>query len=75
MFPKYFFGSSALLANEKLYGIGAMSAAFDDHQEELEMENMHNISLAMFQSRVVEFASPKDLRIRPNSEDLEDGKV
>jgi hypothetical protein len=65
-FQKYFFGSSVLLANEKLYGIGMMSAALINRQWELEVANMHNISLAGLQSRVVEFVAPGDFEIHPN---------
>jgi hypothetical protein len=66
LFQSVFLGEDVLLAKEKLYSQKSMSAALDDRQWELEAQNMHNTSLAIFQSRIIEYASPPDLHIRSN---------
>ncbi|KAF2494028.1 hypothetical protein BU16DRAFT_512272 [Lophium mytilinum] len=58
-------GSNMLLANDYLWGATSYSSSLPDNQWEVEAANMHNISLAMLQRSVVEYASPPDIQIRP----------
>lgn len=62
-----FLGADVLRANEKLYRLGFLSSAPENSQWQLEMENMHNVSLAFLQRRFVDFADHPSLEIRPNA--------
>ncbi|KAF2813088.1 uncharacterized protein BDZ99DRAFT_496164 [Mytilinidion resinicola] len=58
-------GDDLLLAKDYLWGSTSYSSSLPDNQWEVEAANMHNISLAMLQRSVVEYATPPDIAIRP----------
>lgn len=64
-------GSDVLLAKNALWGDTGWSSRLPDRQWELEAFNMHNISLALIQRAVVEYASPTDIEIRPGLRSLQ----
>jgi hypothetical protein len=56
-------GSDVLLANEKLYtSLHKISLVLPPNQWHTEMENLHNISMAIMQRRVVDHALPSKLK-------------
>lgn len=64
-------GRSILLANDNLWGyVKWISAPLPDKQWQSEAINMHNISMAALQRRVVEYASPTDFQVRPGTSSL-----
>jgi len=58
-------GADVLLAKDKLYTpVHMLSSALPQNQWHIEMENIHNVSMAMLQQRVVDHASPSNFKIR-----------
>ncbi|KAI9860128.1 MAG: hypothetical protein M1813_006238 [Trichoglossum hirsutum] len=59
-----FLGTDVLLANNKLYSsFDRLSPALPPNQWQIEMENIHNITMAMLQRIVVEHALPSNFRV------------
>jgi hypothetical protein len=59
--------SNLLLAQDWVFtGQSTTSSALPVDQWQLEAENLHNLSLAVLQRRVHEFAAPEHFQIRPN---------
>jgi len=57
-------GADVLLAKDKVYiSFNKLSPALPPDQWHTEMENIHNISMAMLQQRVVDHASPFNFKI------------
>jgi len=54
----------SLLANDYVLDRNVLSGPLPSNQWHAEVLNFHNISLAMLQRRVVEFASPQDVEVR-----------
>ncbi|KAF2870699.1 hypothetical protein BDV95DRAFT_496063 [Massariosphaeria phaeospora] len=48
------------------------SSALPDNQWQLEAANLHNLSLATFQRRINDYASPESFQIRPDANSLDD---
>jgi hypothetical protein len=59
-----FLGNEILFASEKLFGALWLSSALEDNQWQMEMENIHNISMALLQMGVVEHAFPLNFQAR-----------
>lgn len=57
--------SKALVAPDFLWGQNFISSRLDDDQWEIEVRNLQNVSFALTQRRVVEYASPPKIEIRP----------
>lgn len=62
-----FLGADVLRANERLYRLGFLSSAPENNHWQLEMENIHNVSMSLLQRRFIDFADPPALEIRPNA--------
>ncbi|KAF2184882.1 hypothetical protein K469DRAFT_633197 [Zopfia rhizophila CBS 207.26] len=60
-----------LLAQDYQWDRSFMSAPLPDNHWKNEIWNFHNVSLALLQRRVVEFASPPDVRVRPGVSSLQ----
>jgi hypothetical protein len=59
-----FLGTDVLLANNKLYSsFDRLSPALPPNQWQIEMENIHNITMAMLQRIVVEHALPSNFGV------------
>lgn len=64
-------GAELLLAKDWLWATSSLgSSALPPNHWQLEAENLHNISLAVLQRRVPEFASPNEFEIRPGLSSL-----
>jgi hypothetical protein len=65
----YLIGDEFLLAKEKLYFYGnfAFSSSLPDNQWELEVENFHNITLAILQMGVLAYVVPDNTKISPTA--------
>ncbi|ORY10051.1 hypothetical protein BCR34DRAFT_486313 [Clohesyomyces aquaticus] len=60
------YGNNLLLARDWQFRTGSStSSPLPAYQWQLESWNLHNLSLAVFQRRVNEFAAPEDFEIRP----------
>lgn len=58
--------NNILLAKDWVFTVkSTTSSALPPYQWELESYNLHNLSLAVFQRRINEFASPENFEIRP----------
>jgi hypothetical protein len=56
-----------LRARDSVFSVkSTTSSSLPSNQWEIEAFNLHNLSLAVFQRRINEFASPENLDIRPN---------
>lgn len=64
-------GNEALIAEDYLWGTTMWSSPLPDNQWQIEVQNLHNVSLALLQQRVVEYASPPNIEIRPGLNSLE----
>ena len=63
-------GSEALLAEDYLWGTTMWSSPLPEDQWQIEAQNLHNVSLALLQQRIVEYASPPNIEIRPGLNSL-----
>jgi len=62
-----FLNDQVLLANNYLWGyFKGLSAPLPENQWQTEVINMHNTSMALLQRRIVDFASPPNMEVRPN---------
>ena len=61
----FFLSDEILLAKNALWSNGLLSAGLPPNQWEQEAKNMHNISLALMQRRMVEHAAQPAIEIRP----------
>ncbi|KAF2258184.1 hypothetical protein CC78DRAFT_549314 [Lojkania enalia] len=65
-------GPNLLLAQDWVFTVNSQtSSALPPYQWELESFNLHNLSLAVFQRRVNEYASPEIFEIRPGLSSLD----
>jgi len=64
-------GNEALIAEDYLWGTTMWSSPLPENQWQIEVQNLHNVSLALLQQRVVEYASPPNIEIRPGLNSLE----
>ncbi|EON69223.1 hypothetical protein W97_08482 [Coniosporium apollinis CBS 100218] len=63
--------SRALVAPDFLWGSNFVSSKLSDNQWEIEVQNLQNVSMALTQRRVVEYASPPDIEIRAGTRSTE----
>jgi hypothetical protein len=72
-FIPFLLGSNFLLAQQFIQGAegGHVSSSVYSDQWIKEVENIHNISLAVLQRRIVEYASPPSVLVRPGVSSLE----
>ncbi|KEF51723.1 uncharacterized protein A1O9_12358 [Exophiala aquamarina CBS 119918] len=69
-------GTELLLAKDWLWAtVSVGSSALPPNHWQLEARNLHNVSLAVLQRRVSEFASPNEFEIRPGLNSLAQVRV
>jgi hypothetical protein len=62
----FFLQDNVLLAKDKTYGDFSLSPGLPEDQWQLELQNVHNISLAYAQQLAVTHASPENIDISPD---------
>jgi hypothetical protein len=63
----FFLQDNTLLARDKTFGDWSLSPGLPENQWQLELQNIHNISLAFAQQLAVTHASPENIDISPDS--------
>lgn len=66
----WFLRAQLLVAQEHLYGHNFISSALQPNQWQVEVSNIQNVSLSMLQRKVVEYASPPVVEIRPGTSSI-----